>query len=1680
MCSWPAGPGSIEGFGESFRPNANGGLVSYEVKLELPPAVNGHSPDLSLVYNGGTGNGPFGIGWSVPILYIQRQTRKGLPTYTDQDTFVNANQEELVPLADGTFRSKNAGDRARFRRVATHWEERAKNGTRMIFGQSASARINTPEGVFQWLLEQSIDGNGNVIEFTYLQDQGQAYLKEVRYSIFGDNFNSIVFNYEARPDPLSEYHSRYRVTTALRCSSIEIRSRGALQRRYMLEYPAGATLSLLQRVTQYGRDERTAVPPQTFRYTGPPTRPVLMPMANSPRISFSDTPNIEVVDMNGDGLPDLLIAEKGSYRYFRNLGRGQWERPATRMENSPPFDFESPENVLGDFSGNCLTDVAHKGEDFFLYPNLGDNRFGPRVYFQNNPAYQLSDPSVKLVDLNFDGRPDVLQSIWSGGENRFYAWINLGNNRWSERIELARPDSNRTLLLSDPRVQLADMNGDRLLDLVWISSGQIEYYPLKGYNRLGGVRQSLFDTKVVVQAAPVFSSKNPPRLVDVNGDGLADLVLVEPGRVRFWMNLGNNRFGPEQVVNGTPGLAGGFRFVDLLGSGTTGVLWYDLSAQQQVYLDFVNGLKPNLLNKVENGRGQETYFEYRSSADYYSGSLRASNPWCSAPPFSLPVWSRRRVKDLNSNQEYITDFEYRDGYYNASAREFRGFEFVKIIERGDGTAPLLVTLYQYDIGKTEESRKGKLLRTETLSEDFALRCVRQPDGTTVPVWPDDNQLFRQKVYTYVTRTLYTGTDGVAVKYSFNDYKSTLVFEKTDQPREIAEEFDYDNFGNEIKHIEYNDITDGIIASQERVTLTEYAVNMDAYIVDRPSRKNVTDGDGQFVSETLLYYDGPDYIGLPRGQITRGNLTRKSQRLGPSSTSGDRFINVERKRYDLYGNVIGILDGLGDANNPAAGHARSITYDPVFHTYPIEERTYQEGGRSLVISTEYDYGFGVVTSATDPAGQRTRYVYDALARLIAVVKPGDTLALPTEQYTYTLANPVSNIRTERRERSGQPGMVTTIQYMDGLGRKLQMKEPAGSNRFVIKEAVTYNLRGREKEKYLPYFTNTFDYEPPDPSKPKIQMVYDSLGRETQVMQPVGGFTRNVYRPLQRVMYDEENTNPMSPHYDKPRILTDDGFDRLVRLDERNGSATYTTTYGYDLLNNLNYVQDALGNITVLSYDGLKRQMGRQDPDRTPLRFTYDDAGNLVERVDVNGQVVRNSYDALNRIKTQDFVIDTVMARYATYHYDNDLPPNHRELSNTAGRLAYVEDLTGRSLFSYDARGRTIAEIRDVTDLDQYTTQFTYDAMDRITSVTYPDGMVVTYTYDTRGLVAAVSGYAPEIEYTAVGQLARIRYQNRAEATYSYDARQRLVSLRTLSPGAIPNVIQDLRYTLDGVGNVLSIVDGRPGLTDGHNATEDLVYDDVYRLTQARGRYGEINLTYNSINNLTSKTSSVADPNLNIGMIAYDGKGPHQATRAGERDYVYDDGGNVLKRTGFVYTWDVKNRLVSALDEANTQTNFAYDYANRRVLKITGEDMVVYINKYAELRAGHLIKYVFVNDRRVAEIHDQGVAYYHSDHLGSANIITNANGAIIERIQYYAYGTERTREGSFRAAYRYVDREVDESTGLYYMGARYYAHELGMFLSMDPSNFDKALTQTLNPYDYNLHNPYKYLDPNSRLF
>jgi hypothetical protein len=103
--SLPKGGGAIRGMGKKFAANPVTGTGSMTVPITTSPGRSGFGPELSLSYDSGSGNSPFGFGWSLSIPSITRKTDKGLPQYLDgsmnrpdSDVDLLSGAEDLIPV----------------------------------------------------------------------------------------------------------------------------------------------------------------------------------------------------------------------------------------------------------------------------------------------------------------------------------------------------------------------------------------------------------------------------------------------------------------------------------------------------------------------------------------------------------------------------------------------------------------------------------------------------------------------------------------------------------------------------------------------------------------------------------------------------------------------------------------------------------------------------------------------------------------------------------------------------------------------------------------------------------------------------------------------------------------------------------------------------------------------------------------------------------------------------------------------------------------------------------------------------------------------------------------------------------------------------------------------------------------------------------------------------------------------------------------------------------------------------------------------------------------------------------------------------------------------------------------------------------------------------------------------
>lgn len=1607
--SLPKGPGAIEGLGESFQPTLNTGTAKYAIALNLPPGTAGQQPSLTLLYEGGNANGPLGFGWQLSLPHVQRQSDHGVPTYGEYvgfertDTFINDAKEQLVPLTNGWYFCKNESAFVRYQRNDLSWVGTAPDGKRLDFGLTDSGRIQDDTNhVFCWQLERETDTHGNTILYSYtnfpgIQNTNQKYLVEVRYGPGAppwSNFHFVRLSYEDRPDWFEDCRAGFPVRTGKRLKSLVIGTQGPvlaghqqgdfnedgvtdnLVRRYDMEYldyaGTNSHWSLLSSVQLVGADGVTALPPATFGYTvcDPPTNLFatghILGGTNEPTLVM-DKAYVDFVDLNGDGLPDVL--RTGGPEHLAYLNRGeqligreravQWEGPVVVDAESGwawNYSLDADSTHLADMDGDGLADLVHKsGPDIvFYFKNRGTIEWAASQTMSaetNPPPAPFGVSDVRTADVDFDKRTDLIR----GDGLQYQVWFNFGRDRYSERVTIP---NEAAFDFSLSAVQIADFNGDRLPDITWVQPSGVEVAAGLGYGRFSA-RLFVPLPDETLDSSQVEKSK----LMDINGDGLADLVIerASSGELWFWLNLGNYSLSERKTITGMPtgvGLNPAIRWADMNGNGSTDLVYADSATEprlQVVDIGEVLGClpRPNTLCAISNGIGRVTLIDYEPSTKFALEDRAAGTPWPDPIPFPVSVVAGVTTGD-SLGHSYRTEFRYHDGYYDPVEKQFRGFARVEQIDVGDPTAPTLVARSHFDTGRDYDSMKGKLLGL----------TAGQEDGNAF--WTETNY------WTIPPVNLYTGTNGTNVVYVHPTARTKLITELGHgTPRLVESEFAYDRYGNQTTNAEYGIVENGDRSAfdDERITVTEYAINTNAWLLRFPARQEIMDENGEVISRVESFYDDETFSGNNRGLATIGNLTMKREWIWPATNSA--YVTSARSKYDSYGNPVTLLDPLASAPGGAVafskGHARELDYDARFHTYPTTETIHVGDGKDpLVFQAGYDEGFGTVISSTDFNANSTTYGYDPLARLTSTVKPGDSESYPTVEYDYALALPsgsnglVNYVETRQRDKSEIRNPKSEMyfvsrQFVDGLGRSLMTKTEAepetdvGPPRVTVKGAALFNARQKPHLVLNPFFSTlpgdleaqlAFEnIESPgwqgrfheEGSLVTLNLAtahqtateYDATLRETRTINPDGTFRSIFYEPLLTRTYDENDTDPTSQYSDTPILHRNDGLGRLVQVDEitrlnDDGTPagdlhTWITRYEYDLNDQLTRITDAQNNVKWFEYDGLRRRIFMNDPDRGIMRWIYDDASNLKETTDAKSQPITYTYDGANRIRTEkhhdgqsappwrsDSHGDEALTNSVVYHYDEpfpDLPQGDNTTATThnlKGMLAWVEDLSGEEHTSYDARGRVEWIVKRIPDpkfltaatggapLVAYKTAFEYDSLDRNTRLVYPDNDEISYVYNDRSLLKAIVGgvnglaqdgrVVPQIQYAPSGQMLRTDYGNGVRTTHHYDSQLRLTSIQTVSSNATPGrELINFAYEFDGVSNIRSIEDRRPTTAvpqgDLRRNTQLFQYDDLYRLRRVQYSFappgvpanndGEINYRYDRIGNMLAQTSTLTN-------------------------------------------------------------------------------------------------------------------------------------------------------------------------------------------------------------------------------
>lgn len=1691
----PEGGGAQSPTGQDFQVDLATGSGSYRIPFGLPVGPRQIRPELALVYGTGYGNGICGPGWVLPLPTISRSAIDGQPAYDDAvDTFSYGGQP-LVDVGGGRFRPAVEKDFQRIERAGEGWLVRSKDGSSMRFGPSAATRIELPvsgpDPTVTWLLAEQSDPAGNTVTYQYDQQDGQALLSEVAYGPY-----RVQLTYENRPDIVRSTTSGVVRQLTVRLSAVRLVLDDGVAhpvKEYRLGYESSAHtwLSRLVRVTLVALDDagtEDATTPLLLHYSDvDPTAATLKPVRSDSPLPGAAETSVFFADLEGDGLAGMMqLSATGGYYWpnHGNLRLGQ----AQRLQHFPSALVDSPERVrLASLSGHGLIDlVVMAGRAGGFFPLRQDGTWDTFRAFVRPPALPLTDARTRFVDLDFDGQADLLYA----DDRAFYAVLNRGggdfeNPRVLRRVHdrAAFPDVD----LASPSVHLADMTGDGGADLVEVRESLVTYWPNLGLGRFGPA--------VVMADSPRLPPRFDPALmflVDVDGDGLTDVVHVGPDSVTCWFNRSGIGFSPPVVIDRTPPAAPGqVMTTSLTGNGCTGLLWAGGrplgTPSRHFYLDVAGPHKAHLLTRIQTPTGADVQITYDTAVTEAVADRGTSD--AGFVPFPIQVVRRIEATDINTGSGQVTEYAYHRGHYDARMRRFNGFGRVEQIDRGGIQAPDRITVSQFHTTPPSPATDEALERHFVVARLPFRTTVFGADDPTQPFWIEDIEAEAVQVD--------TGVDGTPVWFASRRRLHRTITERgaTSIERDIT--FSYDAFGNVLVESEARRWTDpdGTPRASGRSIETQYAQESQAHLVGVPVQTIERDLDGSLLAAARLYYDGPDFRGLPFGSATRGIMTRR-----------EALAFTDSDVTEIYGADIPDLPALGYrhvddpvlgggwwfdevAQRPDAVGNPDVRRDPLgrdttftfnaFGIHPVK----MVNPLGQVITQAYDLRHGQQTELVNRDGQTSRWVYDLHGRLLSLAGPQDPDDEPSVVYEHFPSESPPRLLIKQRSEFGGTTFERRHRYTDARNQEIQVRVELGGGEVAVIGHTTAWTRLQPIAAVEGYLASSTAYSISDaPTAAKRSTTRrDAQDRPIELTDPSGLAGRLVHEPGIVHHFDANDLDPSSLHVDTPRSEFKDPAGQLVAVQERLDSASpaFTTRYHRNGAGLLLRVVDQRGERTLEQrFDRAGRVVQRSHRDAARYTFVIDAAGNVVSERRGDRRLFR-TYDELNRVTALHYADPASVAR-ETYSYDTGAG------DNLPGRLARVVGDFGSVEYSYSLCGRLRRKRRTFVDRpgETHDLSYSYDPLGRTRSVTYPDGTVVDLGYDGAGRPVTVSGVIEAVDFDPSGHVSRLQFVNGVQTTYEYGpVPGRLAEIRTGPAGG--DSYQHLRFGYDPVGNPLRIDD--LATVAGHvrdNRRYD--FDALYRLVGAQGRDAggtyQHSYDYDELGNLLTRPE---EP----GGLTLDYDGMRLTAASDGATYDYDDLGNLTADDGWEHSYDDSGRLVESTAADGTRVETVRDHTGTRVTtRVHRPDGTVEVTSYCDdafvfAPDGTTETYLFHNNNRVAVRRSDGTAHaIHADALGNpASYSDLTTGAFSGQLIFYPYGGVAVSM-LFGASARYLFGKHPQvpGTGLSDFGMRVYSPRLGRFLQPDPAMLNAPddilrMPRGQHLYGYVIGNPAVLVDP-----
>lgn len=1096
---------------------------------------------------------------------------------------------------------------------------------------------------------------------------------------------------------------------------------------------------------------------------------------------------------------------------------------------------------------------------------------------------------------------------------------------------------------------------------------------------------------------------------------------------------------------------------------------------------------------------------------------------------------------------YVTEFNYIDGKYDRATKDFWGFKLVESVY-ADGSKKVtryandayyskgmatLITMYAPDGTKlseqentldakpfarvTGESRtqleSGGSSITTTMKYEYDMEgygnitFVRDCGGTKddesddvtahITYWNNgskglhnhplsikvftDKGLIRSRTTTYYedsgkmkTLSQETGTgDPLFTRLEWDDYGNLAAIEGIKGDRT---EYTYDST--------YNQYVTGIKRGAHGISAYESAIEWDmtrgvkeAEIDENDNRMRYSYDEFLRLQTVVSPYD--DENGTPAVEYSY---------VTPEGVSGWYAVTNNKILTDSSDDgimqTVTEVDGLGRKLRMAKrGEKRDDDGTRCYGwnvsgavTYDEKGRTVAEGQNVFIDGTLNDLLDTRITGLINPTEKK----YDFQDRVTRVfMNDSETGALVYEQ----------------RTKYGINGLTAWTENRDPKGSiTLQERDPRGNITAVIRMDASRKELTRATYEYNPLGEMVAARDSADN---EIIVEYDLLGRKTAIESMDSGRKETWYDQAGNVLRETDN------------VLRAKG--KFIQ-------------YEYDAMNRLTKIDYPVSDDTLYEYG--------------PAGAKYNSAGRIVRMQDESGSI-EYQYGKLGEIVREERTIKrlTPLADHVTavMEYTSDYLGRMQSITFDDGEVV---------TYGYDEGGqiKSVHGVRIGHDFE-YVNDIAYDEFGQRKYIEYGNGTRTTYTYDPqrrwlsniKTLKESLVYQDIDYEFDVVGNISSYinscnRYETKQE--YTYDSLYQLtgVSGTTVnrpygSVSYIAKYKQNFVFSEDGLCNMeekasSSSVTPRSTIGKDLNYKMGYAYYDGYahRLEKAGTRYYRYDGNGNVI---TEREGGHAPVKENNAVLNYDGDmfstdyGFALSTETG-------DNGSNDTRYQRDYQWNERNLLVNTTDR-NYSVTYVYGSDGQRSNKYSSSGETLYFNKMwqttntygtGDLRQS---KHIYVGDSRLVtkftvagkndnwRHEDESTYWYHSDHLGSAQLVTKRNGTVHERIEYTPYGelwVEANYNDVDKLPFRFTGKEFDEETGFYYYGARYLDPRLSRWISTDPAlgeyipgapvNEEARKrngnlpgmggvynTINLNLYHYAGNNPLKYIDPDGRI-